>query len=153
MRRKSIVAAGLVFTVLFSGVLFQACEKQQEQKPTEPAKKDKAPAQALESVQLLESIYTAQSKYFKKHGSYSKTFRELGWEPEGKFDYALFLPEEAIQPEQVGPFKLPGGLKAMISDKGFTAIVAGNIDDDPTVDVWWINDAKGVRHVVDDSSF
>jgi len=151
--RKDYLFRGLLSLMLMLSLFFAACEKEDEKKPAGPAKTKKAPAEDLASKRILESVYVAQEKYFGEHNTYSQTFRDLNWKPDSKYDYALFLPEEAVQPEQIGPFKLPGGLKAFVTEDAFTAVIAGNIDDDQTLDVWWINDSKDIRHVIDDSSF
>ncbi len=153
--KKDFLFSSMLTLMLIVALFFSACEKKEEEKPggdAQPAKTETAP-EDLESERILETVYVAQEKYFGEHNTYSQTFRNLKWGPAEKYDYALFLPEEAVQPETGGPFKLPGGLKAYVTQDAFTAVIAGNIDDDQTLDVWWINDSKDIRHVIDDSSF
>lgn len=149
MTKESVAAIGLIVGTLVFCVIFTACESDRQK----PGDEEKTAQEQPESLQILEALHAAQAEYFEKHGTYSASFGNLDWKPEGGSVYAFFLPGDSVQPEDSGPVQLPGGLKAFVSERGFTAIAAGNIDDDPVLDVWWINDSKGVRHVVDDSSF
>ncbi|MFO8057118.1 MAG: hypothetical protein R6V10_07490 [bacterium] len=143
----------VLFVLIILGVLAIPMFNKFFSDKQKPVDKEKTAQEQPESLQILEALHAAQSEYFAEHGTYSASFGDLGWKPEGDSVYALFLPEDSVQPEDSGSVQLPGGLKAFASETGFTAIAAGNIDDDPVLDVWWINDSKGVRHVVDDSSF
>jgi hypothetical protein len=115
----------------------------------------------------LTSIATAEFAYFAERGEkhWGKTFEEIGWSPTGRTIYVYFLtPTEYIyngkspgKPgEHTGRWKTPEELGLVfpinfakyncpvpgVSAKGFTAVAIGNIDNDETLDVWWINNEK-----------
>lgn len=95
-------------------------------------------------------IFTAQVKYFSDHGTYadgSNAFKLLNWEPKGSNQYAYFCGGDFIPnkkgdsiPRDLTP--LPWGIQPDSSDIGFTCMAVGNIDNDPDLDYWFINDSK-----------
>jgi ankyrin repeat protein len=100
----------------------------------------------------LDSLSFRQSSYQKKNQQFALTFKELGWKPMIQdVHYAYFMGQDVIQPQLGGPYQLPPGIKAEVSAKGFVIFAVGNIDDDPTLDVWTINEKNELKHLVDDT--
>ena len=99
----------------------------------------------------LAALFTAQVSYFGENNKYGTTFKDLGWEPEGKTKYALFLANDVLQPKVGGPYQLPAGITAEVTANGFTIVAVGNIDDDDTLDVWTINEKKELKNLTNDA--
>jgi len=98
------------------------------------------------------SIYKAQVKYFEKHHRYAggkNCFKELNWKPEGRM-YTYYCGEDKIVCTLCKKECVTPNLSA-VSERGFTIMASGNIDNDPTCDVWTINDAKVRKNVVNDA--
>jgi hypothetical protein len=118
----------------------------------DPAKRSRFLSLGLqgEAKTNLAAIYTMQVSYFGEYDKYGLTFKDLEWEPQGESRYAYFVGKDVIQPTLGGPYQLPPGVKSEVTAKGFTIIAVGNIDGDPTLDVWMINDAKILKNLVND---
>lgn len=113
----------------------------------------------------LASIATAEWAYFSNTGSWSGSFEVIGWRGESHLSYhskdtkyTYFLtPTEWLgsNPNELGikvPFQLPGykGPMPGYSANGFTAVAVGNMDNDSTLDIWYINKEKNPVNVVND---
>jgi hypothetical protein len=105
-----------------------------------------------EAKMNLSAAFGSEHAFFARNQTFAERFSDLGWKPEDDHRYAYFLPGESIQP-QLQSYEPIGGLKSAASQNGFTILAVGNIDADPTLDIWSINDANEVRHIVDDVSF
>lgn len=105
----------------------------------------------------LASLATASISYYAEKNIWGNSFKLIGWEPQGKTKYTYFLsPSEYIgrPPEELG-ISIPltntyGAPMPGASKEGFTALAIGNIDDDDTLDVWWIDQAKDPRNAQND---
>lgn len=75
-------------------------------------------------------IFSAQITYFGEHDLFASSVGDLGWIPIGTTRYA---------------YSMTGG-----SSTHFTARATGNIDNDPTIDVWEINHEKDLRVLTND---
>lgn len=95
-------------------------------------------------------IFVCELSYFGEYNTYGHSFGLIGWKPEIKNRYAYFLGNDAIQAKEGGPYRMPKGVKSIVSNSAFTAVAVGNIDGDPTLDVWTINDQKELVNVVND---
>ena len=105
-----------------------------------------------EAYSNLGVIFTSEISYFGEKNSYANTFDLIKWRPEGTTYYAYFLPGQVIQPTVGGPYQLPEGdyPRPAVSNTGFTVIAVGNIDNNPTLDVWIVNDRKAQKIVIND---
>jgi len=102
----------------------------------------------------LRSIFTTQVAYFGDYYTYAgggTCFQDLGWSPAGDTIYTYYCGGGVIPPTKRGVAPCPG-VKDLAATSGFafTVMAAGNIDRDPTCDVWIMNDAKVLTHVVND---
>lgn len=100
----------------------------------------------------LGAIFTAQAAYFEEHGRYAggeNCFELLEWKAFGTPAYSYYCGEDVIK-NQKGYECPPQDVEHGVSESGFTIMAAGNIDSDPTCDVWTINDAKVIKNVVND---
>ena len=104
-----------------------------------------AKAKQAEAKMNLGSIFVVQIAYYSENSTYaggSAAFTNLGWEP-GTVHvtrYAYMMDSALITPLHNPPASLPAVIS--VTNKSFTAIAAGNIDNDLFIDVWTINDAK-----------
>ncbi|HUT53745.1 MAG TPA: hypothetical protein VM658_10155 [bacterium] len=100
----------------------------------------------------LGEIYDAQKEYFLKHHTYASgenCFALLGWHPYiGRF-HSFYCDTDKILCNRCKEECVTTNLSA-VSARGFTIMASGNVDNDPGCDVWTMNDAKVIEHVVDD---
>jgi prepilin-type N-terminal cleavage/methylation domain-containing protein len=109
-----------------------------------------------EVVSNLDAIYKAETAYFSESNRYSDSFVDIRWKPEGKnyFTYTVgaeyfgILPAMNPEPDTAGV--VGGTLPATAATSSFTAYGWGNFDQDPKVDVWYINDMKVLVNQADD---
>jgi hypothetical protein len=99
----------------------------------------------------LKAIWTAEVTYFSNSNTYAPTFTQIGWNPAPKRNYAYFLADDVIKPDMGGPYVLPAGLTSEVTTTSFTAYAVGNLDCDPVVDVWMINDGRALKNLVNDA--
>jgi len=112
-------------------------------------------ARQSEARTNLGEIFVAQMAYFGNAGYFAgptdsngmDSFTQIGFEvkSEKAARYTYLLDEGVIEGQNM-PSSLPTPLAS--TAKGFTAIAAGNIDNDPFIDVWAVNDVKEVRNMV-----
>jgi type IV pilus assembly protein PilA len=108
-------------------------------------------ARQSEAKNNLRAIYTAESAHFAEHGSYADSFEALEWRPSGGGRrYTYFLGEDVLPPPGEPAAALPFDVATFANRDGFQAAAVGNIDGDPTLDVWVIGDDGWTDHVVDD---
>lgn len=103
----------------------------------------------------LRALATAERAFFAEHDRYTTKPAELGYSPEpgNRYQYRLGpLPDEAISvdtrkhPDAVPALldaAIPPGVQAKLGLQGcpaceLTVTCAGNVDDDPAIDVWSI---------------
>ena len=101
----------------------------------------------------LNAIYFSEQAYFAHSNTYGRTFTAIDWQPplEKSNRYSYFLPGEMISNRSGAVIlELPAGIKPEVSRTGFTAVAAGNLDADDTLDVWTVNDKKVLKNVIDD---
>jgi len=97
----------------------------------------------------LRALSNAQEGYRAAHGRYAGTFAELEFAVPAGNRYAYLLSESAVLPIDAR-YRLPAGfdpvaearalsLSVGVSGDRFLAACVGNIDNDPTVDVWTVS--------------
>lgn len=118
-----------------------------------------ARAMQSEARTNLGAIYTVQQSYFSNSGTYAggpAAYELLNWGPAGGSLYAYYCGEAMIENTKgITVTQRPGGdwpnqLVPESSVSGFTCMAVGNVDNDPYMDVWAIDDAKRVHNVMDD---
>ena len=115
-----------------------------------------------EARQNLGAIYTAYFSYHFDNNTYPSApfifvkgvkyncLAVSDWEPKGTIRYNYnCMNTEAFSPA-VNDSPCPPGIVTSATRDSFTIAACGNIDNDATVDVWTIDDAKHLRNVVDD---
>jgi len=115
-----------------------------------------------EAHQNLSAIYNAYQAYHSDHQTYPSSpsiqfgntayncFTISDWDPKGliRYDYKC-MNTIVFSPSRNGVDCPPEILTSTTRDS-FTVAACGNVDDDTTVDVWTIDDAKHLRNIVDD---
>ena len=124
-------------------------------------------AKQAEAKTNLGAIYMAQVSYFGEHNTFagrkgedgSGAFADLGWKPQGDTVYTYYvgddfiLPTKAYAKSAVEPLnKIDLKIRPEVSNHGFTVLAIGNIDRDPFLDIWMINDANEILNLADDPS-
>ena len=92
----------------------------------------------------LEAIYKAEISWFGEYDYFSNSFNEIRWRPEGSIYYYTF----SVGSELYGLGSAPPAGMAFTpgaSATGFSACAWGSIDQDPTVDIWYINERKDLK--------
>lgn len=103
----------------------------------------------------LASTFSAQKKYHQDHDVYAshtsdkKCFELLGWKPSrGHIAYSYYCDTDKLQNNIEKSCPEPEIIP--VSADSFTIVAVGNIDSDPTCDVWTINDDEVIKHIVND---
>jgi type IV pilus assembly protein PilA len=115
--------------------------------------KFQAKSKQSEAKTNLKAIYTAETGYFGENNTYN-TFDKVNWSPVGtaRYTYSLGAAAGIPTPPTAGTSVLIAGVPALadtdfavaparaVTDNGFIAGAVGNIDNDPDLDEWTIND-------------
>ena len=118
-----------------------------------------AKAKQSEAKTNLGAIYVAQQRYFSQTGGYAsgdEVFQLIQWDSQGQNRYSYYCDDAVIlnklplgrsfDPRQDWPVAQAPSSSA----SGFTCMAVGNIDNEPTLDIWSINDAKVLTNDLDD---
>ncbi len=112
--------------------------------------KFQARAKCSESKTNLGALYTLQTKYYGEYDTYAggpDCFELLDWKGEGDTMYTYYCGDDVFAPIKQGTTisacvnATPG-----TSKEGFTVCAAGNIDRDPTIDIWTMRDSKFLKN-------
>jgi len=97
----------------------------------------------------LKAIYMAERVYFQENDRYSEDLKEIGFAPEARRRYTYFvseggepLPSDLESPASFDELPLENvtvGVEGECPACEFTAVCAGNIDTDLTLDVWGVS--------------
>ena len=138
-----IVVIGIVAAVAIPNfMMFQSKAKQSEAKTN------------------LSSIFTAQVSYFAETNVYAQPgggkgkscFDIIQWSPEGTTDYTYYCGDDKIPCNKPGCDPCPGTKNLSKTAKdSFVLMAVGNIDRDPTCDVWTIDDQRELNNVTNDT--
>jgi len=106
-----------------------------------------ARARQSEARVNLGNIFNAETMFYKEHRRYG-TFEEIGFKLDGTYHRYTYRIDVSGKPGTVIPAKdgtvtpdntvVPAGYSAT----GFTVTATANIDNDPTLDQWHVNDQK-----------
>lgn len=115
-----------------------------------------------EAKQNLGAIYTAYTAYHSDYNTYpsapfntinGNTFNCLNvadWEPKGQIRYTYNCMNTAVFSPSVDGHPCPPEIVTRADKDSFTVAACGNIDNDATLDVWTINNAKQLINVIND---
>ncbi len=109
-----------------------------------------AKAKQTEAKNNLVAIHTGEIAYFAENNGYIDDFNAIGFAVSGSSQRYYY----EIGKSSIGA--LPPGCTASTLDQAtqnnFIAVAIGNIDGDPTCDVWTINQDKVLTNVTNDVS-
>ncbi len=110
-----------------------------------------AKAKRSEAYVYLRTIAQAQKVYYAEQGTYSSSLKEIGWSPEGAYNYTYGLPgTQEGEGHFVGKLGTPSSqLRGSVSKTSFTISAAGTVYGD-TPDVLTVNQ-EGEIVLVQDS--
>ena len=110
----------------------------------------------------LPQIFVSQTSYYGEHGVYAVSpglFEKIRFEVETPNRYSYYCGDEVwpCHPNKCGETPHPTlgpdwplPVKPYARDHSFMCMAVGNLDDDPTMDVWSINERKVLVHFVND---
>lgn len=129
--------------VLFIALIFAACEK-----PVESYEKGAGKARMVEAQINLPAIVAMQAGFRAMSQRYAASFKELGYALSGENqNYSYFLGNDMIKGAR-GPDKLPEGLSIPApTAESFVIYAIANLDDDPDLDIWKIDQSGNLQHV------
>lgn len=96
-----------------------------------------------EATYNLTAIYKCEISWFGEYNYFSTKFSEIRWRPDGTIYYYTFNVGDGSELYGLGQVA-PGGMPISpgADPQSFSACAWGNIDNDLTPDVWYINDRK-----------
>jgi len=99
----------------------------------------------------LRALATMEAAFFSTKNRYAASFAELEWSPtlSSKF-YTYYLSDTEVIKPKPPVYSMPEGVHAWATDKGFLAVAVANLDSDPVLDVWVIDDKGNLQNIVDD---
>jgi len=109
-----------------------------------------ARAKQSEAKANLVHIHTAEMAYFAEYNGYIDDFNAVGFGVTGssqRYYYELGKTHSGTLPPGCTASTLDS-----VSSSGFKAVAIGNIDGDPTCDVWTIDENKNLVNVTNDVS-
>ena len=110
-----------------------------------------AKARQSEAKTSLAAIFTAQTAYFAENNNMGRDFDAIGWSPSGEPKYAFAMwddtegnadPNFVTQAQGVNTACGTAMAAPPTQVVEFTACAAGNVDNDPDFDLWYVNDDK-----------
>lgn len=110
--------------------------------------KYQARAKQSEAKTNLAALYASEMAHFAEKNTYVDNFNEIGFSVTGSsqlYYYELGRSHSGTLPPGCTASTLDN-----VSATGFTAVATGNIDGDPTCDVWTIDENKTLLNVTND---
>ena len=114
----------------------------------------------LEAKINLISIHTSQQSYFSAYDNFAKgenAFKLMSWEPPETQEYYTYYCSKAVYSNerseitQIPPISdWPIDTFPEVSEDSFTCMAVGNIDADPYLDAWSIDDSKNLVNLSND---
>jgi len=109
-----------------------------------------AKARRSEAKINLESIYKAELTWYGDSKGFDNNFTTIGWKPAGTAKYFTFSLGNGTEGVPVSSNPMPASALPFANDNAFAAYGWGNIDKDPAIDVWHIDEQKNLENDVDD---
>lgn len=104
--------------------------------------------QQREAVRNLKEIYKAEEVYFARNNCYADTFVELSYSPTGGYTY--YLGQEVHENGADKYYPLPKDIRTWAGKSDFQAVAMNNLDEDPDLDIWTVNEKGRIVHVFND---
>ena len=110
--------------------------------------KYQARAKQSEAKANLAALHASEMAYFAEKNAYVDDFNAIGFSVTGASQ--LYYYELGDSSSGTLPPGCTASTLDNVSDTGFTAVATGNIDGDPTCDVWTIDENKTLLNVTND---
>lgn len=99
----------------------------------------------------LKQLRMAEKEFFSKNGEFSTSFKNLNWDQQDRyFCYELSESEISKPSKEYNCSLPPAGVRPFVSKDHFLIVAVGNSDNDPTLDVWSIDEKGNLKNLVDD---
>jgi hypothetical protein len=111
-----------------------------------------------EARAALMHIYQLQQIRAGTTGAFGRTFREIGFSPQAGGRYTYFMFDDVLRASAEGAAnptcaEFPTALFKRFykpAEGSFTAVAAGNIDGDPGLDIWVVDEKNRLENAQDD---
>jgi Tfp pilus assembly protein PilE len=97
----------------------------------------------------MSAIYKAEISYFGENDTFSPSFAEIRWVPQGIAYYTYTLGVEEWGKDNTANPR-PASVVPVANDNAFLAFGWGNIDTDIVVDIWNVDERKTMVNDVSD---
>jgi len=101
-----------------------------------------------DAVENLRVICKSELDYFQKNKRYTDSFSELGFIPSGSYSY--YLGKSVINSNGNNAYPLPASVQSYANDTGFKAVAVSNLDEDPDLDLWTVDEKGVITNVFND---
>ncbi len=101
-----------------------------------------------DAVENLRVICKAELDYYQKNKRYTDSFSELGFTPSGSYTY--YLGKSVINSGGGKAYPLPASVQTYVNDSGFKAVAVSNLDEDPDLDLWTVDEKGVITNVFND---
>lgn len=116
-----------------------------------------AKATQAEAKAKLQQAYAAQMAFFAENNRYCRTFEECGLEGLSDGNYIFLMGADVSVAPGLDYLKYEGssllesmGIDPVVSQNAFVVLAVGNIDSDPDLDVWSIDEGGSLYNVIAD---
>lgn len=142
MKKKFFIAATIIIAMPF----LLSCQQQADN-----YKKGTEKAMQVEAQINMPSIFAAQMGYKAINQKYGATFSEIGFSIAGENQrYTYFMGDDVLKGARYLD-AFPGSLPPpQVTENSFTAYAIANLDDDPDLDIWTIDQSGTARQIKND---
>jgi len=109
-----------------------------------------AKAKQSEAKANLKGLYTGIQAAKLETGAYTDDFEVIGFSPEAGTRYSYYFGSSTVEATRGEVAPLPPELATGVFADDFIAAAVGNIDSDPTLDVWVIDASGDLQNHTDD---
>jgi len=107
------------------------------------------------AIILAKEILLCEEIYFVEYAAYTDDFSALGCTEDllldhGGAPYTIYLSKESCLDLSRVHYELPSGFEPVTQTYHFRAVVVGNIDQDPSPDVWIIDENNEPDNMMND---
>lgn len=110
-------------------------------------------AKQAEVKSNLKGIFNVETSYYAEHNEYAIAFTGLTWVPVGPFRYAYSIDginTIGLSLPTSGPLGPTNSAAPGAGQDSFTGVAWGNIDGDPAIDTWQINEKNNLLPTYND---
>lgn len=98
----------------------------------------------------LNSIYRSESAYYAKNGYYESDYTKLGFGISIDNNYDIYFGQNVSHSYGRPSYILPDYLKPGVFADHFFIIAVANVDGDPDLDIWILDNKGSIIHLMND---